>query len=53
MALQRVLKFLELPESDAVVSTRWINDDLRPVPLERQTWGLLPHKRHLDERADK
>lgn len=38
---RRALRKLELPEREQA-TTQWINDDLKPVPLERQTWGMLP-----------
>ncbi|KAK7424519.1 hypothetical protein QQX98_000484 [Neonectria punicea] len=37
---RRALRKLELPEQEQA-TTQWINEDLKPVPLERQTWGWL------------
>jgi hypothetical protein len=35
--IRRALRKLELPEREQ--GDRWGNEDIRPVPLERQTWG--------------
>ncbi|KAK7892352.1 hypothetical protein LTR67_007448 [Exophiala xenobiotica] len=37
--IKRVLRKMELPEDQR--GDRWSNEDIRPVPLERQTWGPL------------
>ena len=35
--VRRALRRIELPENER--GDRWSNEDIRPVPLERQTWG--------------
>lgn len=35
-----VIHKLRIPEGEQE-STPWVNEDLKPVPLERQTWGKL------------
>ncbi|KAM6518929.1 hypothetical protein FSOLCH5_007694 [Fusarium solani] len=35
-----VIHKLRIPEEEQE-STPWVNEDLKPVPLERQTWGWL------------
>ncbi|KAK6005848.1 hypothetical protein QM012_007490 [Aureobasidium pullulans] len=37
--VQRILRKLELSEDEQ--GDRWSNEDIRPVPPERQTWGPL------------
>ncbi|KAH7024575.1 permease for cytosine/purines, uracil, thiamine, allantoin-domain-containing protein [Microdochium trichocladiopsis] len=39
--LSRALTKLELPADQQI--NKWINDDLRPVPPERQTWDALQY----------
>jgi cytosine/uracil/thiamine/allantoin permease len=34
-----VIHKLRIPEEQE--STPWVNEDLKPVPLERQSWGML------------
>jgi len=36
--VRRALRVIELPEKER--GSRWSNEDIRPVPLERQTWGI-------------
>lgn len=35
---RRALRKIELPEREQ--GDRWSNEDIRPVPPERQTWGM-------------
>lgn len=39
MGVQSILSFLRVPSSDRTVSNIWINDDIRPLPPHRRTWG--------------
>ncbi|KAK5957753.1 hypothetical protein OHC33_000942 [Knufia fluminis] len=39
LVLRKALRAIELPEGDT--ADRWSNEDIRPVPPERQTWGTL------------
>lgn len=34
-----VIRKLRIPEGEQE-STPWVNEDLKPVPPERQTWGM-------------
>ncbi|KAK7509362.1 permease for cytosine/purines, uracil, thiamine, allantoin-domain-containing protein [Phyllosticta citriasiana] len=38
---RRILKWVELPESQQ--GNRWTNEDLEPVPPEKQTWGVFQY----------
>ncbi|KIX95502.1 uncharacterized protein Z520_08622 [Fonsecaea multimorphosa CBS 102226] len=38
-AIRRALRLIELPDREQ--GDRWSNEDIRPVPPERQTWGPL------------
>lgn len=35
--VRRALRKIELPENER--GNRWANEDILPVPPERQTWG--------------
>ena len=37
--VKKILKVIELPESERTVTNRWVNDDVLPVPPARRTWG--------------
>lgn len=43
LVLRKALRAIELPEGDT--ADRWSNEDIRPVPPERQTWGKSSHQR--------
>lgn len=46
-AISRALKKIELPADQQ--TSRWSNEDIRPVPPERQTWSTKSILSHSDE----
>jgi NCS1 family nucleobase:cation symporter-1 len=38
MALDTLIGYLKVPDSEDHISNVWINDDIRPLPPHRRTW---------------